>query len=79
MKNKLILLIVFMMCFNAIGQQASTKDIQQQIDDLFKSYAHYNRFIGNVLISQNNKIIYQKSFGYADLEHRKKNKKSSIF
>ncbi len=52
---------------------------QTKIDELFESYTHYNRFVGNVLISKNDKIIYQKSFGYADLERHKKNSKASIF
>ena len=64
---------------NGFGQTLSNKKKVKNIDDLFESYAHYNRFIGNVLISKNDKIIYKKSFGFADAETSTKNTEASIF
>jgi len=55
------------------------KELERRINEIFESYAQYNRFIGSVLISQGDNIIYEKSFGYADMENHKKNTKNSIF
>lgn len=79
MKKSIIVLIVLIFGFNSFGQTSSSKELNKDINKLFESYAHYNRFIGNVLISQDNNIIYEKSFGYADVENHKKNTKNSIF
>lgn len=79
MKKIAVLLIAFAIGLNSFGQTVTNKDLEYNINELFESYAHYNRFIGNVIISQNNIIIYEKSFGYADIENQKKNTKNSIF
>ena len=79
MKNLIVVLIILIFGFNSFGQTSSSKELNKDINKLFESYAHYNRFIGNVLISQDNNIIYEKSFGYADVENHKKNTKNSIF
>ncbi len=79
MKKVIVIVMVLVSGFNSFGQTDSTKELEKSINELFESYAHYNRFIGSVLISQNNDIIYKKSFGYADMEHQKKNTENSIF
>ena len=78
---KKISAITFVLIFglNTFGQSISNDEIIKNIDALFQSYSNYDRFIGNVLISHDNSIIYEKSFGYADMENRKKNTKKSIF
>lgn len=79
MKKSIVAVIVFIIGFNAFGQSSSTKNVEQSINEIFESYAQYNRFIGSVLISQDDTIIYEKSFGYADIENHKKNSENSIF
>jgi len=79
MKKTIVAVLILILGFNAFGQTSSNKELEESINELFESYAYYNRFIGNVLISRNDKIIYQKSFGYADIESHKKNTKNSIF
>ena len=79
MKKLAIIIIGLVIGFNSYGQTDSNKDAENNINELFESYAHYNRFIGSVLISQDDKIIYEKSFGYADIEKHKKNTEKSIF
>lgn len=71
--------MVLISILNSFGQTNSNKELEKNINQLFEGYAHYNRFIGNVLISQDDNIIYEKSFGYADIENHKKNYKNSIF
>ncbi|MFT5751472.1 MAG: CubicO group peptidase (beta-lactamase class C family), partial [Dokdonia sp.] len=79
MKKTIVIITGLFLGFNSFSQTNSNKKLKESINEVFESYAHYNRFIGNVLISQNDKIIYKKSFGDADAENHKKNTKSSIF
>lgn len=79
MKQVTAILIALFLGINSFGQKGSNKELKKDIDALFESYAHYNRFVGSVLISENNTIIYQQSFGYADIAGKKKNTKNSIF
>lgn len=79
MKKAVVIFIALILGINSFGQSSSNKELENNIDGLFESYSYYNRFIGNVLISKDNHIIYQKSFGYANLEGRKKNTEKSIF
>ena len=79
MKKIITIIFALIIGLNGYGQSVSNKEIKKNIDDLFQSYSSYNRFIGNVLISQNDTIIYQKSFGHANLKEGKKNTGNSIF
>ena len=79
MKKTVLVISLFILALKGFSQQSSNSKLEKSINDVFESYAHYNRFIGNVLISKNDKIIYKKSFGYADIDKLKKNTKKSIF
>jgi len=79
MKKAVTLFITLILGINSFGQSTSNNELENNIDGLFESYSYYNRFVGSVLISKDNHIIYQKSFGYADIEGHKKNTKKSIF
>ena len=79
MKKLIIIALILGLGYSSSGQSNTKKELETKIDRLFESYTHYNRFVGNVLISKEDKIIYQKSFGYADLERQKKNSKASLF
>ncbi len=79
MKKVIVVIMSLILGFNSFSQTASNKKLEESINDVFESYAHYNRFIGSVLISKDDNIIYEKSFGYADIDNHKKNTKNSIF
>ena len=79
MKTTIAIIMGLFLGFNSFSQTSSNKKLEKSINEVFESYAHYNRFIGNVLISQNDKIIYKNSFGDADAENFKKNTENSIF
>jgi CubicO group peptidase (beta-lactamase class C family) len=79
MKKALLLITILFMGINSFAQSTSEKILIRNIDELLEGYVHYNRFIGNVLISKDDHIIYQKSFGYANLETHKKNTENSVF
>ena len=79
MKTTIAIIMGLFLGFNSFSQANSNKKLEKSINEVFESYAHYNRFMGNVLISQNDKIIYKKSFGNSDAENFKKNTENSIF
>lgn len=51
----------------------------QQIDSILNQLHNEEDFNGNVLISEKGKIIYEKSFGYANYENKTPLTKDSIF
>jgi CubicO group peptidase (beta-lactamase class C family) len=57
----------------------SNQGITQSISDLIDGYFAYNRFWGNILVAQNDKIIFQKSYGFADKDRQIINDASSLF
>jgi len=79
MKKAIVVVMALILGFNAFSQASYNKKLEESINEVFESYAHYNRFTGSVLISQDDNIIYEKSFGYADIDNHKKNTKNSIF
>ncbi len=48
-------------------------------DSVFQSHADTAKFNGNVLISEHGKIVYQKSFGYANYDTKELLNDSSLF
>ena len=79
MKKVVVVFIALILGINSFGQSTSNKELENNIDGLFESYSYYNRFVGSVLISKDDHIIYQKSFGYATVDEHKKNTEKSIF
>ncbi|MBN1462854.1 MAG: serine hydrolase [Paludibacteraceae bacterium] len=55
------------------------KNIQHRIDSLVSSYTFHGRFSGTVLIAHKDSIWYEKSFGYADFDLKKKNSNNSVY
>lgn len=53
--------------------------LSTQFDEYFSAQAKYFRFNGNVLIADNGKIIYQKSFGFANFDTQRMLNDSSVF
>ncbi|MEQ9375541.1 MAG: serine hydrolase domain-containing protein [Imperialibacter sp.] len=79
MKKLIIVAFILAAGHGSFAQTDGKKELEGKLDELFESYTQYNRFVGNVLVSKNDKIIYQKSFGYADLEEGRTNSEKSIF
>lgn len=52
---------------------------QQQLDAYFSALSHHQQFNGNVLIAEDGKIVYEKSFGYADFSDKRMNTTQSSF
>ena len=93
MKTPLLLLLIIAFTNTISGQELKnpkeTKNIYQnsteqkseinQIDSLMAKSYERGLFNGNVLISKNNKIIYQKSFGFTDETKKTSLDDKSIF
>jgi len=71
-KQALILLTMILVMISNNGRA-------QSISGLIDGYFAYNRFWGNVLVAQHGKIIFLKSYGYADKEGQIKNDTGTLF
>ena len=58
---------------------ACGQDREKDLDRFFKALAQNQQFSGNVLVAERGKIIYEKSFGFADFAAKTKNTKSISF
>ncbi|WP_284464624.1 serine hydrolase [Chryseobacterium sp.] len=94
MKNKFFLLLTTVLLTNTLSSQGlnnpkETKKIHQnsteqkseinQIDSLMTKSYERGLFNGNILIAKNDKIIYQKSFGFTDETRQTPLNNKSIF
>jgi CubicO group peptidase (beta-lactamase class C family) len=52
---------------------------QAQLDSLFRTLNEKGAFNGNVLVAENGKPVYERSFGYARFESRQMNNKETMF
>ena len=55
------------------------QDKQKKLDEYFSALSQNQQFNGNVLITENGKIVYEKSFGYADFSAKRINTTQSSF
>jgi CubicO group peptidase (beta-lactamase class C family) len=73
MKKQILVLLAMILAI--IGNQTRA----QSMSDLIDGYFAYNRFWGNVLVVQHGKIIFQRSYGYADKDRGIRNDAGSLF
>lgn len=52
---------------------------ESSLDSYFNALHKTNRFNGNILVAENGKIIYKKSFGYSDISSEKPNTDNTVF
>ncbi len=69
-------LSVLLLCVSCYSQGDTRIN---EINDVLENLHFNERFNGNILIAEKGKIIYEKSFGYADLEKGNILNKNSIF
>lgn len=55
------------------------QDRKAALASYFASLAKNHRFNGNVLIAEKGHVVYQKSFGYADVGNKRLNTRTSVF
>lgn len=66
--NKVLLTTLLFLSFRTIGF-SQTFD-KTKLDAYFQVLEKHNKFMGSVALSKNGELIYSKSIGYADLEHK---------
>lgn len=71
----LIIFIITGFFVKSVFAQNKTKEF----DKVFSALAKNRDFNGNVLIAENGKIVYEKSFGYADFPSKRLNAKNTVF
>lgn len=74
---KSIFLIIVFPFFSFSSNNAQTKS--QKIDGLFSYYNENGMFNGAVLIAENGKIVYNKTFGFSDFENKMPFDSLSVF
>jgi CubicO group peptidase (beta-lactamase class C family) len=75
MKSKFKILPLFII--STLSLFAQTK--QADLEKYFSLLVQNQKFSGNVVVAENSKIIYEKSFGYADFATRRLNTKNTLF
>src|SRR6476661_9668328 len=55
------------------------QSIAQKADELLSAYSNQHKFSGNVLIAKEGKIIFEKSYGYADINNKQLNTATTEF
>lgn len=76
--RKLIFVLVFVPILYGTNE-ISAQNAAQKMDALFNSSQIPAYFNGNVLVAESGKIVYQKSFGYADFSINAPNVSNSTF
>ncbi len=69
-----LLTLLFITVTHVIAQNK-----QKELDKYFSALSQNQQFNGNVLIAENGKIVYEKSFGYADYSNKRTNTAQSSF
>ena len=77
MKPKIKLgIFIFSLFF---GTNILAQNKMKEFDRFFSALAVNQDFNGNVLVAEKGKIVYEKSFGYADFPGKKLNTKNTLF
>lgn len=69
-------ILIFLLACN---QNEKSNPLGTKLDEYLSGQAKYFRFNGNVLVADKGKIIYQKSFGFADFDSQRMLNDSSVF
>jgi CubicO group peptidase (beta-lactamase class C family) len=69
-----LIILIFLAGTNAVAQNRIDK-----LNEFFSALARNQDFNGNVVIAENKKILYAKSFGYADFATKRLNTKNTVF
>lgn len=57
----------------------NAQDSKQKLEDYFSVLASNDQFNGNVLVVENGKVLFEKSYGYADFASKKHNTANTVF
>ena len=77
--KKIILVFPLLLLFLSCSTKNNTDERTDKIDSILRSLQKKGLFNGNLLIAEKGEIIYEKSFGYSDIEQNKALNSKSIF
>ena len=69
----------FLFSFLVFVLQISAQDFQAKADEYLNVLANQQKFNGAVLVAKDGKVLYQKGFGYRDIDKKVKHDAQSIF
>ncbi len=75
---KILLLALTIVLFSCKSKN-SNNDTAAKLDAFLSGQANHYNFNGNVLVAENGKVIFQKSYGFADFDTRRLLNDSSVF
>lgn len=75
---KKVTLSFFINCFCALAFAGETP-VPARLEKILKTYSAVNQFSGNVLLSQNGKIVYEHSFGQSSYQQNAANTSQTQF
>jgi hypothetical protein len=59
-------IIFIFISLSLFGANAVAQSRAEKLNDFFQALADNQDFNGNILVAEKGKIVYEKSFGYAD-------------
>lgn len=69
-KHKMKKLLLALLVIVTATASAQTDAKFHKIDSLLRYLANNNRFMGSVAIREKNKVVFERAYGYADLENK---------
>lgn len=72
-----VLLVLFFVC--CLVQISLAQEREKALDNFFSTINRNGEISGSILIAENGKILYQRSFGYADAQNKIPNTASTLF
>src|SRR4026207_1682121 len=73
---RLGLILLYSFSYQAAAAQ---QNVVAELNSYFNALYRAHQFNGNVLIAEKGKIIYERSFGFADFSAKKPNTKNTSF
>src|SRR6218665_574267 len=74
MKKTCLLYFISIWCL-----QIHAQNIVERLDSLFTAHGNFESLNGSVLIAESGKVIYQRSFGFSNIDEKKLNSATSSF
>src|SRR5580698_1489863 len=78
-KNHRILIAVLLIVFFALSTSLFSQTIPERLDSFFTELNKNGDINGSVLVAERGDILYQKSFGYADVQNKIANTGNTLF
>lgn len=83
MKNKgywaLTIVVLGLSIYACKSPEKKDNSLSEKLDAYLKAEATYHRFNGNVLIAENGKILFQKSYGFSNFDSQQTLNDSTVF